>query len=81
MTVLSQPRVLIGARVSPDFKRQVRVEAAKRDMTVNDAIKESLELWLSTPVCPGCDGAAFRKDGVWYCETCNHAVALEQVPQ
>lgn len=75
MSSETQVLYLIGARVPLEFKREVRIEAARRDLTMDAAIRQALKLWLDTVLCPACDGPAFSKDNVWYCAVCNGAVA------
>jgi hypothetical protein len=38
--------VQIGAAVSPELKREIRVEAARRDRTMSDIIRQATEEWL-----------------------------------
>ena len=40
---------MLGAKVDPSLHRRVRIEAAKRDMTVSDYIREVLD--NNTPDC------------------------------
>jgi predicted transcriptional regulator len=37
----------ISLRVSPDFDRRLRVEAARRDLDRSTAIRQAIENWLS----------------------------------
>ena len=38
---------MVGARVTPDLKRKMRIEAAKRDMTMNDFIIALVEQYFA----------------------------------
>jgi hypothetical protein len=35
----------IGASISPELKRKIRVEAARRDCAMADIIREAVEEW------------------------------------
>ena len=44
---------MVGARVEPDFKYEIRVEAAKRGLTVNDFIITAIRYYIKeTPARP-----------------------------
>jgi Ribbon-helix-helix protein, copG family. len=37
----------LAVRVDPELKRAVKAEAARRGMTLHEAISEALEAWLT----------------------------------
>lgn len=43
ITVMGRDRETINAKVSPEMRRRVRVEAAKLDMSMSEFIREALE--------------------------------------
>jgi hypothetical protein len=77
---------MVAARVRPEFRRQVRVEAAKRDLTISDAIQQGLELWLFFILfaCPQCNrptvphptDPAMAATGTRYCLHCQEPVSI-----
>jgi hypothetical protein len=77
---------LIGARVPPEFHRLVRVEAAKRDLKITDAVQQGLELWLFFILfaCPQCNrptvphptDPAMAATGTRYCLHCQEPVSI-----
>ena len=77
---------LIGAKAPSALHRQVRVAAARRDMTISQAVIEALEHWLAALHCPQCDQATIPHPdplmaGVRYCPACQEPVSLDQPVQ
>lgn len=61
--------------------------AEENGLSRSSASRWILRQWLTSqrngswPMCPACGDAAnvFRKEGVWYCHSCNMAVCLAEV--
>ncbi len=41
------PTVTLTIRIAPELKRQARIEALRRGITLSDLIRDYLEEWLS----------------------------------
>lgn len=77
---------LLGARVTPEFHKSVRIEAAKRDLDISGAVRQAMSHWLQTIHCPQCDQPTIphpdpTMTGVRYCPACQESVSLDQSAQ